>query len=393
MTKYGFFGGSFDPFHTGHLSIVNGALESGAVDELFVVPAGTSPFKSENRASLAPYRYYMTCEVLQDIKACRVLPTELLRSGISYTIDTVKQLKKDMNISPNDQFFLLCGTDILLSFEKWYKVSELLQEAELLIASRPGVLSEEAKSACDRIENIYPTKLHFFPTEHIRVSSSEVKKLRDFHELPECVIRFIQLHDLYPEENPLQFISEKVYEKAMCWIPDLFSDLSRKRMLHSLNVALQAVKYARKHQLSPDKAFVAGLLHDCTKGFSIKKQRALAKNLGDFDREDDAIIHALAGAYYAKIHYGVENEEILQAIYYHTIGRDTMTPLEKIVFLADKLEPARNYSDLTIMRKLAFENIDEAMILALQEIKEVFAKYDAPFHSSTQAALDSLTVK
>ena len=392
--KYGIFGGTFDPFHSGHLSMIKGALDSGAVDEIFVVPAGNPPWKSGNRITPAPYRYYMTCDALSGIKHCRVIPDELLRLGLSYTFDTIKSIKEKINPSKKDEFFLICGTDILSSLENWYNLRELLQEIQLLIAIRPGISQEEIVKENFQPEKNLDARFQYFSIEGIEISSSEIKKNRNYENLPESVASFIQLHNLYPENNPLLYISDEVYEKTLQWIPELFQDLSKRRMLHTLNTALLAATYAHLHKVSPGKAYISGLLHDCAKEFPLNRQKVMAEAMDYFAEEGfESVIHAPAGAYYAKNHFGVKDKEILDAIYYHAMGRKDMTALEKIIFLADKLEPARRYSDLTHMRKLAKEDLDRSLLASLLDIKANFDRNNEPFHPTSNEVIESLMEK
>ena len=389
--KYGIFGGSFDPFHSGHLSMVEGALASKAVDKVLVVPAGMSPFKPDYTATPPVYRYFMTKKALSHVKNCEVLPIDLLRAGVSYTIDTVRQIKAGMNIKKDDSFFFLCGTDIIFSLERWYKIEELVKEVTFLIASRPGILNEESKKRVKEMENLLHTRISFFPIDGVNISSSEIKADHIFREMPETVLSFVKKHDLYREDNPLLFLKQSTCEAFFHWQQELFRSLSPKRLLHSLNVGLLCARYAKRFSLDIDKAFTAGVLHDCAKGFPLDRQRKLAEKGGCVADYNDSSIHAPAGAYYAKTHFGIEDEDIQNAIWYHTVGRKGMSGLEKAVFLADKIEPSRNYDDLEEIRALAEIDLDEAVLSCMIAVKEVLPKKGETVHPDTIEAIEELS--
>ena len=146
--------------------------------------------------------------------------------------------------------------------------------------------------------------------------------------------------------------------------------LMPKRYLHSLGVQYTCASLAMRYECDIMKAQVAGILHDVAKCYDGAEQlRRCEKyniSISDVERDQPYLLHAKLGAYYAKSKYGIKDEEILQAITYHTTGRPAMTELEKIVFLSDYMEPSRkNIPGLTEIRKLAFENLDLAVYTTL----------------------------
>lgn len=159
--------------------------------------------------------------------------------------------------------------------------------------------------------------------------------------------------------------------------------LELKRYEHTLSVAYTAANLAAVHGIDVDKALVAGMLHDCAKCLSYKKQLSLcSKNhvqLTELEsKEDSPLIHAKAGGVLAKEEYGITDEDILNAISYHTTGRPQMSPLEKIIYIADYIEPERKHAKrttektqtdrLTEVRRMAYHNLDEALYNILGDI-------------------------
>lgn len=140
----------------------------------------------------------------------------------------------------------------------------------------------------------------------------------------------------------------------------LKTNLNEHRFHHSIGCAKTAVELAAKFGLNGEKAYIAGLLHDCAKNFPIEKSlEIIEKYMPEIDiceKENHKTIHAPASAYVAKSEFGIEDEEILSAIRWHTLGHLNMSKFEKIVFLADKIEPHTRDLDY---RKKILSHLDE----------------------------------
>lgn len=144
-----------------------------------------------------------------------------------------------------------------------------------------------------------------------------------------------------------------------------------KRYEHTIGVEYTAAALAMRYGANVEDALLAGLLHDCAKCLSDKKLIALCEKhhlpITDTERELSFLLHGKAGAILAEKRYGVRNQEILNAIIYHTMGRAEMSLLEKIVFVADYIEPGRNRAaNLNKLRELAFQDIDMALLRVLE---------------------------
>ncbi len=159
----------------------------------------------------------------------------------------------------------------------------------------------------------------------------------------------------------------------------LKAHLSSKRYIHSINVAEESVKLAEKYGEDPEKAYFAGMVHDICKELSAEQQKQLVLE-SEFsvcreEIETHSLHHAIAGAYFIKKEFGVEDIDIINAVRFHTVGRAGMTRLEEIVYLADLVSADRNYKDVEQMRKLAHTNLNDAMLEAFTfQIKSVVKK-------------------
>lgn len=145
-----------------------------------------------------------------------------------------------------------------------------------------------------------------------------------------------------------------------------------KRFEHTLGVEFTAAALAMRYDVSISDAQTAGLLHDCAKCMSDEKKLNICRKNGievtDVEERNPYLLHAKVGAFLAKKKYGIENQDIINAIRNHTTGRENMSFLEKIIFIADYIEPGRKQAkNLSEIRKMAFEDIDHALITILQE--------------------------
>lgn len=166
--------------------------------------------------------------------------------------------------------------------------------------------------------------------------------------------------------------------------------LSEKRYKHSLGVCDEAVKLAQKYGADKDKAYLAGLLHDCAKGYDINKQIELC---GEYRIALDKItlvctpvIHAPLGAAVANDEYGIDDEEILEAIRCHTVAKENMSILDKIIYVADMIEPMRDFPGVDEIRKAAYEDIDKAFIMGLKQSIVFNAEKNKIIHPDTISA-------
>lgn len=162
----------------------------------------------------------------------------------------------------------------------------------------------------------------------------------------------------------------------------LKENLNEERYIHSLGTAQCAKELAEKHSMDAEKAYTAGLLHDCAKCFSNEKLLEIIKNNLDVEEAEMLnykTLHAPVSAHYAKEQFGVEDSEILSAIRWHTLGRLEMTDFEKIIFLADKIEPNtrdKEYSE-KIKNYLKEDNgLNKALLKCYKETIKSLVKRD-----------------
>jgi len=150
----------------------------------------------------------------------------------------------------------------------------------------------------------------------------------------------------------------------------LAKELTVKRYKHSINVMETSAELAGIYGCDVKKAVVAGLLHDCARELNVKEMLEICENnnipLDEISKLQPELLHGKVGSYVAEKEYGVNDSEILNAISCHTTGKENMNMLEKIIFIADYIEPGRNFPGVDEIRSLAYEDIDKAIIASME---------------------------
>jgi predicted HD superfamily hydrolase involved in NAD metabolism len=169
-------------------------------------------------------------------------------------------------------------------------------------------------------------------------------------------------------------------------INELKRALDDKRFSHTIAVCETAVLLAERFGENKEKAYTAALLHDCARGLNNEQLLAYCKEhdikLDDYMKNDMNPVHALVGADMAKRRYGINDDEIINAIYRHAIGCGDMTLLDKILFVADGIEPNRVGNDADKARKTAENDLDKAVVLIMTTIKSYYLK-GTPMHPNS----------
>ncbi len=177
----------------------------------------------------------------------------------------------------------------------------------------------------------------------------------------------------------------------------LNNTLGEKRYTHSVYVSHMAVDMAKIFGVDINKAFVAGLVHDCAKAMTYEQMLDTAKKYGyAFDTVTlscPGIMHADIGALTAQHEYGIDDREILDAIRYHTVARRDMTKLDKIIYIADMAEPMRDYDGVDTLRELAATNLDKAYFAALHQSLRFNLEKKNIIHPNTLYAYNEVLIK
>ncbi len=393
--KIGIYGGTFNPPHLGHVTAARAVFELLKLDRLLVIPAGLPPHKDLPDHSPTPaQRLEMSCLAAEQMGLdgkVEVLDIELSRAGKSYTSDTLAQLKERY---PDDELWLLMGTDMFLTLQAWHTPEEILSLAGIAAFGRTEADTEELFSVQrDYLYKTYPQARIFTLTIPgvIDVSSTELRQKLAAGEggalLPPAVYGYILRQGLYGTNADLKHLSISQLR------PVALSYLKHKRIPHVLGTEQEAIRLAERYGADVEKARVAALLHDCTKKLDMESQLALCDHYGiqldELEQVSLKLLHSKTGAALARDVFGVD-EEIYNAIWWHTTGHADMTLLEKIIYLADYIEPSRDFPGVDKLRSVCYKDLNEGLLLGLEMTIREMTDMGNPVHRATLEARDAL---
>lgn len=388
--RIGIYGGSFDPPHIGHFRAAKAAMAALKLDKLLLVPAALPPHKAlaaegagaEDRLAMTD----MMADVLGKSTECDRL--ELDREGKSYTADTLRELKARY---PDDELWLLMGSDMFFSLQDWYQPEVILSLASVAAFARekeddPGAMKAQGKKLRERfggrVEVIELSQVYPCSSTQVRQELREGKKPLG---LLDPVYGYILRHGLYGTHADLKHLSDQ--DLRACSLSMVYA----KRHAHILGVEETAVELAKRWGADPVAARRAGILHDCTKYLSLEEHLDICRKAGivpdELEAKSAKLLHSKSGAAQARMVYG-ESDEVYWAIYWHTTGKADMSLLEKIIYLADYMEPNRDFDGVDELRRLCGTDLDAALQMGLEMSVADLTERGVPIHKNTQGALD-----
>ncbi len=389
MRRIGIYGGTFNPPHIGHIRSALKAVHALELDRLLVIPDRIAPHKQLPEGSAEPeQRLEMMRLALSGAVGVEVSDMELRREGKSFTFETVEQLR---TLYPEDELILLMGTDMFLSFPQWRNPDRILAQAALGVFYR-GNRGERAAIDARKAEmEAAGHRVYLVENEVVEISSTDLRRLLVFDcaspFLPKGVGEYIAEHGLYGARRDYQRLPMEELERVV------LSLLKANRVNHVLGCRDTAVALAERWGADVTDASRAGILHDVTKALDGPLQLTLCAEYGtiltDFDRRYPRTLHALTGALVAKRIFG-ENDAVVSAIRWHTTGRANMSLLEKIIYVADYMEPNRDFPGVERLRELAFSDIDGALKLGLEMTLEHLKDQGAEVSVASREALEWL---
>lgn len=360
MERIGIYGGTYNPPHLGHFRAAQFARDALRLDRVLMIPTNISPHKQLPDGSPNPLQRLemvrLGCEDFSGLEACDI---ELRREGPSYTWQTVAQLKE---MYPNAQLYLLMGTDMFLSFHTWREPRRIMEDAALAVFYRgdPGEEADIARQKADL--EAMGARVELVKNPVTDISSTELRRMlmlqcaSEF--LPPAVERYVYDHGFYGTDRSLKGLNMEQLEQTVVGL------LKPSRVNHVLGCREAAVALAKHWGADETDAARAALLHDITKVFDGPLQLTLARSYGmildDFSARNAKTLHALTGSWVAERVFG-ENKAVVSAVASHTTGKPGMNLLEAIIYVADYMEPNRDFPGVEELRRLAYENIYTAL--------------------------------
>lgn len=388
----GIYGGTFDPPHWGHITAARAAMEQLGLDKLVLIPDRVPPHKALPEGSASPeQRLEMAALATSELgKRAEVSDRELRRSGPSYTSDTLAALRRE---HPEDALWLLMGSDMFLSLQTWHAPEEIMALARIAPFNREAEDESAAFAAQKaRLEREYGAQICIVQNPEVReLSSTEVRAAlaagRGSDLLPPAVYGYVLREHLYGTHKALTGLTPDELR------PIALSYLKPKRMPHVLGTEQEAVRLVRRYGGDETQARIAALLHDCTKKLDMAQQLALCEKYGimldELEQKALKLLHSKTGAAIARDVFGVE-DAVYDAILYHTTGKPDMTRLEKIIYLADYIEPTRDFPGVDELRKTVYEDMDKGLLMGLTMTIQEMEEMGNPVHHLTRDARDYL---
>lgn len=356
--KIGIYGGTFDPVHNGHICIAKAVMKELGLDYVYFVVTADAPHKLTREHIGGDMRLKMVQLSIDGWEGLEASDVELRRGGVSYTLDTIREFKRSF---ADAELYFIVGGDMLADFPTWHCPGEILKLATLVAVKRPNTVESYTELA-DKITAELGGRVMVTQASGPDISSTEVRRRVLCAEPIEHMVPFGAEMCIY--EN-LLYMPEDIKQIAS----RLASVLDTYRMRHTMLTVREAVGLASCYGIDGRKARLAAILHDCVK-LGGKETIEFAAGRG-FELTDEEIanpylIHSRLGAVIARCDYGVQDDDVINAIDRHTLGSENMTELDKIIYLADKLEPSRKYRHVGKFRKLAYTNLNQAVVAVMK---------------------------
>ena len=392
MGRIGIYGGTFNPPHIGHMQAAKQAAALLCLDKLLLIPDRIAPHKilPEGSAS-AQQRLQMLKIAASGIPKAEVSDLELKREGPSYTYLTILELKEQY---PQAELFFIMGSDMFLSFHTWRNPQIIMRNASLAVLCRGDKNEKQGIEEQKATLEAQGAKVVLIPNEITAISSTDLRRMLVFDcadpYLPKGVEEYIRKNALYGVTRDYRQLPMEALEKTV------ISLLDPKRVSHVLGCRDTAIQLAKRWGADETDAARAALLHDITKALNGQLQLTLCREYGmildDFSVMYPKTLHALTGSLVAERIFG-ENEAVVEAIRHHTTGKADMSLLEKIIYVADYMEPCRDFPGVEKLRALAYSDIDAALQLGLEMTLELLNKQESEVSPASREALAWLNRK
>lgn len=339
--KLGIYGGTFSPPHIGHVRAARAFIEQIGLDKLLVVPANIPPHKSADGIVSARERLKLSKLAFEGVDKAEVSDIEIKRRGKSYTYDTLSSLA-----GAGDELYLLCGTDMMMTFDTWYRFEDIFALSTVVLAHRYVLLPFEAEKITEKIAEYrekYGARIIELDCEPIDISSTEIRELimaggDASAYLPEKVSNYIRQKGLYTSENLIGYLKKEAEKYE-----------SPERYAHSLGVLEECEYFCDTLGFSEYERRVlacSALLHDIAKDLPDGDVRALCDRHGITYKETPTL-HQDAGAAFIEENYASSLGDMLQkvvcAVGKHTTGGNNMSLIDMTLFVADYTEAGRKY--------------------------------------------------
>jgi nicotinate-nucleotide adenylyltransferase len=346
--------------------LADAALTTLGYDRIILVPAYTSPFKPGAQGASPKDRLDMLIASAPADSRIAIDDCEIRREGVSFTIDTVKDIIE--RYRPEGKPGLILGDDLARDFYKWRSAGEIAALTDIIIAHRLSAETIPFPYPYTQLDNAILELSSGDLRERIANGNAWAYLVSPGTQF---IIRDRRLYGIQqskPESGDDTGISWELIGEIEAMTRSL---LSPARFLHSRNVALLTQDLCRQFGLDSQAGYLAGIAHDICKSFPEEELFRLTKRDGrpvsQLEKKKPSLLHARAGAVLVRERFGLRNRDILDAIRLHTLADPEMGPLAKAVFIADKTEISREGVDASLRDIAAFPSLDALFAAVLND--------------------------
>lgn len=341
------FGGSFDPIHNGHIAIARYSLKQFSAEKVIFIPAKNPRWK---QASDIKHRLEILKLALAKEPDFEISDFEINQDGpVNYSIDTVRHFHETYK---DDNLYFIIGFDQLDQLSDWHEIEDLSKLVQIVAFARRG-----------------------YPKNHEAIKKYNVKVIETMirADISSTKIRTLQSLDTTRE------VIDYIIDNDLYFCKTVKAYLSKERYQHSINVAKLSYDIAKANNIEPTTAYLAGLIHDVAKSYDKDyAQKLMNEIFPQYASYPSFTFHQWIGALIASDYFSINNQNILDAITYHTTGRKIMSTYEKILYISDKIEPGRGFDSTDLIVKCK-ENLEEGWIEVLKSCQEYFQEKNIDF--------------
>lgn len=336
--KIGLFGGAFNPPHVEHYEVIKEAKRVLGLDKVVVFPSYLPPHKRTADGTPFSVRVKLCKLAFPDTEVSEI---ERQDEYVNYAVNTVKKFKE---IYPRDKLYYVIGGDSMADLFKWYEPEKLLSMVDLVVYPRDGRI-EDMNVSIERAKSL-GANITLLNIKSNNISSAEIRYLSSIG----CSIKGLVDDTVleYLKNNPQYSTPSVAFLKAR---------LSERTFNHSLRTAAWAMKLNRRLGLPLKDVFEASLLHDIAKGIDT-----------DYGVPNDAlgtpVAHQFSGA--SLLQASGYSNEVVEAVKYHTTGKEDMTSLQKLVFCADMTEEGRSFDGVEKLRQALLDDFETGFRMCIK---------------------------
>lgn len=373
MAKTIVFGGSFDPVHVEHTNILKAAVRELCADKVIVVPTKNPPHKSASKTPFSD-RAEMARIAFSTVAANVIVDDiENRNDGVNYSSDNLPVLEKKYG-----KFVYVIGGDSLLALESWHEPEFIVRNFEIAVFDREGYQSAKDKAA----------ELNEKWNGKIRILEYVGKEV-DSHTIRDRLMLKAGVSGL--DENVGRYIkSRNLYSEFFLCVDKAATYLDAKRLVHSKNTALVALSLNRNFcpKIDEDKVLLAGLLHDVGKMYDKTELPKKIINAIPSDSIGTPVQHQFVSAEIVKNDFHISDEDVLNAIRFHTTGRENMSQFEKLIYVSDLISYERNFQGVESLRKAVYNDFEKGFITCLTYSRDYVVETGRAVYPLTDKAIN-----